>query len=79
MKIRRRIINVNNKEDDCIYQLEFIEDNYLWYYVEHTLYSNMKTATPLYFDTNRNYRQPIGINEISAVLKFEDKDLEDLE
>lgn len=76
MKIQRRIINVNNKEDDCIYQLEFMEDNYLWSYVEHTVYSNIKKiATPLYFDSNRNYRPPVGMNEISAILKFEEQDL----
>lgn len=75
MKIQRRIINVNNKEDDCIYQLESIDDNYAWFYFEHTIHSDMKTATPLYFDHNRNYKNPLGIDEISAILKFEEQDL----
>ena len=75
LKIRRRIININNKEDDCIYQLESIDDNYAWFYFEHTIHSDMKTATPLYFDSNRNYRPPVGMNEISAILKFEEQDL----
>lgn len=74
MKIRRRIINIDNEEDDYIYELTCKNNVYFWDCLFPTP-PERKNATPLYLNNKRNYTIPLTNRVLAGKLKFEEADL----
>lgn len=68
MKIYRRIINENDKNDDCIYQLILEECGYRWHYRSFTRHSGQYDI-PILYKSCSKFR-------LNGVLDFDPQDLE---
>lgn len=75
MKIRRRIVNIDNEEDDYIYELTFKNNIYIWDCLYQTP-PESENAPPLYLDSKRDISEPPE-GKLAHTLKFKEKDLGD--
>lgn len=79
MKIVYRIINKDNDEDDCLYELTTTDDPvYLWQYLSRVKLGDDVGDYPiLYLGMERNFDDfDASKNEIAGQLIFEPEDLE---
>ena len=79
MRIIYRIINKDNDEDDCLYELTTTTDDpvYLWQYLSRVkLGDDVKDYPILYLGMERNFDDfDASKNEIAGQLRFEPEDL----
>lgn len=79
MKILRRIIYIDNDEDDCIYQLVHNEcAGYYWNYIgrSHWFDETIGEYSILRFGDERNLNGDHSKDELAGLLRFEPADLE---
>ena len=70
MEIYRRIVNENDKSDDCIYQLVYVYDfGYRWHYRRFTKDIDKNDFLTIYKKSNDKYR-------LDGILDFDPQDLE---